>query len=52
LESPIWGYERNKTRPLEGGGEKGVGMRLVKRIAIALGSLAALAVAGGAHWKL
>jgi hypothetical protein len=28
-----------------------VNMRLVKRIAVALGSLLAVALAGGAHWR-
>jgi hypothetical protein len=31
--------------------EGGQGMRLVKRIALIAGSLAALALAGGAHWR-
>ncbi|GEM_PF-3480753 len=30
---------------------EGVNMKLVKRFAIALSSLLALAIAGGAHWK-
>jgi len=29
-----------------------VHMKVVKRLALALGSLLALAVAGGAHWRL
>jgi len=31
---------------------KGAGMKLARRIAIALGSLAALLMAGGAHFKV
>jgi hypothetical protein len=31
--------------------ERGIGMKVVRRIAIALGSLLAVALAGGAHWR-
>lgn len=31
--------------------ERGNGMKVVRRIAIALGSLLAVALAGGAHWR-
>jgi hypothetical protein len=34
--------------PLE---ERGYGMKVVRRVAIALGSLLAVALAGGAHWR-
>jgi hypothetical protein len=34
--------------PLHG---RGVSMKVVRRIAIALGSLLAVALAGGAHWR-
>jgi len=33
------------------GNERGIGMKVVRRIAIALGSLLAVALAGGAHWR-
>ena len=33
-------------------GQKGVHMKLVRRIVIALGSIAALMLAGGAHFKV
>jgi hypothetical protein len=33
-------------------GGREVNMRLIKRLAIALSSLAALLIAGGAHWKV
>ena len=33
------------------GDERGNGMKVVRRIAIALGSLLAVALAGGAHWR-
>jgi hypothetical protein len=32
--------------------QKGADMKLVRRIAIALGSIAALMLAGGAHFKV
>jgi hypothetical protein len=38
--------EARTSRRLGGGG-----MKVVKRLAVALGSLLALAVAGGAHWR-
>jgi hypothetical protein len=31
--------------------ERGIGMKVVRRIVIALGSLLAVALAGGAHWR-
>jgi hypothetical protein len=34
---------------LESGGET---MKLIKRVAVAIGSLMAVVVAGGAHWKV
>ena len=46
------GTDSNADPAAGAAGRREYGMRLVKRIAIALGSLAALAVAGGAHWKL
>ena len=34
------------------GRRKGVGMKVVRRVVIALGSIAALVLAGGAHFKV
>jgi hypothetical protein len=31
--------------------ERGIGMKVMRRIAIALSSLLAVALAGGAHWR-
>jgi hypothetical protein len=31
--------------------ERGFGMKVVRRLSIALGSLLAVALAGGAHWR-
>jgi hypothetical protein len=40
------------SRELRQGEQGGLDMNLVRRIAIAVGSLLALALAGGAHYKL
>jgi hypothetical protein len=46
-ESPIWGSDTQEIHEaiLRGGGS----VKLVKRLAVAMGSLLALAFAGGAH---
>jgi len=39
-------------RGLPAGRRKGVDMKVVRRVVIALGSIAALVLAGGAHFKV
>ena len=48
---PLSGRKAPPPRLPPTGGKEEV-MRHLKRFAIALGSLAALVLAGGAHWKL
>ena len=59
--SPEWGSsaEKRVTSPNRGGGDSRpetqggrVAMKLVKRFAIAAGSLLALVLAGGAHFRV
>jgi hypothetical protein len=47
--SPVWGrmWVGAPIQSLEGGGQ----VKLIKRFAIAVGSLAALVLAGGAHMR-
>jgi hypothetical protein len=56
LLSPYWGSPDDyAVGPPNGGGcctEKEDGMKVARRVAIALGSLMAIALAGGAHWKV
>jgi hypothetical protein len=52
---PLMGVPRGfSVCPPTGGArasEGGEGMKFIRRVVIALGSLAALALAGGAHWR-
>lgn len=52
--SPCWVTPDSPPCPPPGVGRRlggGHGMKLVRRVAIALSSLLAIALAGGAHWK-
>ena len=51
--SPKWGSPDScSVSPMWGGNLEEDDMKLARRFAIALGSLLALALAGGAHWRV
>jgi len=49
--SPIWGFAEREMPPRLPGQRKGCQMRLFRRLAVAAGSVVALVLAGGAHFK-
>ena len=52
--SPYWGSpDSDCVSPMWGSTDEGrTDMKLARRVAIALGSLLAIALAGGAHWRV